>query len=241
MSFESHLEEAYAGFGQAGHLNTTDLRTLYYGRPDIYVSFTDDGEYEIEAGPREIDRPDAIVCYDVRDVIGRKVSSNEFYANVFRLKKNKGEFIEDVRRYRKEDLFNDVTVLRSMEIVDRDTFEDIWNQILRDSTIRHHFVRMWLLTEFIAKERNNRYYGILWRQILLSLGYVGFSDPSKAGILMGGRDPVTLYIDFDNREDLDILPIQRFRQDPRRRVADRVERKVKRISARRNRVAKRRT
>lgn len=241
MSFESQLEEAYAGFGQSAHIDTTDLRTLYYGRPDIFVAFTDDGEYEYEVGSREIDRPDAIVCYDVRDVIGRKVSSNAFYANVFRLKKSKGEFIDDVRRYRKEDLYNDVTVLRSMEIVRADTFESIWNQILRDSTIRHQFTKMWLLTEFIAKERNSRFYGILWRQILLSLGYVGFSDPSKSGILMGGREPVTLYIDYDSRENLDILPIQKFRQDPRRRVADRVDRKVKRMSTRRNRVAKRRT
>lgn len=241
MSFESHLEEAYAGFGQSGHIKTTDLRTLYYGRPDIYIAFTDDGEYEYEVGSREIDRPDAIVCYDVRDVIGRKVSSNAFYANVFRLKKNRGEFVDDVRRYKKDDLHNDIAFLKAMDIVSAETFDAIWSQINKDTTIRHDFVKMWLLTEFMSKEKSARQYGKIWREILLALGYVGFSDPSKAGILMGSRDPVTIYIDYDSKEDLDILPIQKFREDPRNRVANRVERKVKRLSTRRNRVAKRRT
>lgn len=239
--FDALIEEAYAGFGQSGHIYTTDLRTLYYGRPNVYLAFTDDGVIEEEGSSREMDRPDAIICYDIRDVIGRKVSSNKFYANVFRIKKSGGEFINDIRNYKKDELNNDVVLLKLMDIIDPDVFDGIWYQINRDTTIRHSFVKLWLLTEFIAKEKDSRNFGEVWNKILMGLGYIGFSDPSKTGVLLGTREPVTIYLDYDNRTNLDILPIQKYRVDPRQRTSDKVERMRKRMTTRRNRVAKRRT
>ena len=239
--FEDMIEEAYAGFGQSGHVYTTDLRTLYYGRLNVYLGFTDDGVIKVKGASNEMDRPDGIICYDIKDVIGRKVSSNKFYANVFRIKMNRGEFVKDIRNYKRDELHNDVALLRAFNVISPDVFDDIWYQINRDTTIRHDFVKMWLLTEFMAKEKDNRNFGKVWREILMSLGYIGFADPSRTGVLLGTREPVVIYLDYENREDFDILPIQKYRVDPRQRTSTKVDRMRDRMAVRRNRVAKRRT
>lgn len=238
--FERKLEEA-ASFGLSSHLDVVDLRALYYGRNDVYVSFTDDGDYEIEGSSREMDRPDGIICYEVSDVVGKKVQSSHFYANVFRMKKTNGTFLSDIRYYRKEDLTNDITLLTAMKLIDDTMLDRIIYSVFRDTTIRHEFTKLWTITEFVAKSISSRNFGEEWRDILLSLGYIGFSDPSKTGEIMGERKVVTIYLDYEKRTDLDILPIQKHRTDPRQRVRQRVERKVKRLGVRRRRVAKRRT
>jgi hypothetical protein len=241
MTFEDTLDEAYRGFGQSSHLYTTDLRTLYYGRPDVYLTFTNDGEISTENTAQEMDRPDSIICYDIRDVIGKKVTSSAFYANVFRIKKSGGEFIDDIRRYKKDELLADVAILRAIKVIDPIDFDAMWKKINRDTTIRHDFVKLWLLTEFIAKQRNSRDFGEVWQSLLLRLGYIGFSDPSKTGVLVGEREPVTIYLDYESRKEFDILPIQKHREDPRQRVRDKIERKMKRMqyTTKRNRIAKR--
>ncbi len=237
--FDQVIEEA--SFGLSSHLDVVDLRALYYGRNNIYVAFSDDGDYTFEGGSRELDRPDAIICYDVRDVVGHKVRSSKLYANVFRLKKSSGIFLEDIRYYKRDELETDLSYLRAMQPVSTSVLEGIIYEVMRDTTIRHDFMKLWTITEFIAKTIDLRNFGSEWRELLISLGYIGFSDPSKSGSLLGTKEVVTVYLDYENRQDLDILPIQKHRSDPRQRVRQRVDRKVKRLNVRRNRVAKRRT
>lgn len=237
--FDDLIEEA-AGFGLAAHIDTTELRLLYYGRKDLYAAFTHEGEISTSPKSNEIDRPDSIVCYDVKDIVGRKASSNLFYANIFRVNKNRGKFLNDIRLYSRDDFRNDVAILRAMKIIKEDEFNQILGFIQRDTSIRHDFMRLWILTEAISKSKSSRNYSKIWRDTLMDLGYVGFSDPSRTGYLLGTREQVTIYLDYDSRVDLDILEIQKHRTDPRRRIRDRVERKVRRMGVSRNRIAKRR-
>ena len=237
MNFEDKLEEAMM-FGTGSYMDLDELRLLYHGRRDIYVSFTDQGDFYFQTQNNEIDRPDSIVCYPVNDVIGRKVSTSEFYANVFRLNKTKGEFISNINHYTNDDLAGDLVLIRQMNISDADTREDIINDIMRDSRIRKPFDKLWNITEFLSKTRSS--YGAVWKKMLMDLGYIGFADPSSSGIFTGYRTPAVIYLDYKSRSDLDIIPIQKHRMDPRKRVRDKVERQVRRMGVRRNRIAKRR-
>lgn len=235
MNLEEMINEVYRGFGQSSHLNVEELRLLYYGRPDVYLSFTDDGDMETEHNGL----PDCYIAYDVRDVVGRKVQDGSFYGYVYRIKKNQGSFIDDVRRYSNEQLSRDMDALRSLGIVDEDEFDRLYMRVGMDTRIRHTFERLWRMTQIMAQTGSDRNTGSLWKEILLALGYVGFSDPSRSGML-GKKEQRTLYIDYERREDLDILPIQSHRVDPRRRVERQIERYRRKMRGSRNRVSRRR-
>lgn len=239
MSFEEKLTETMA-FGTSSYMKLDDLRMLYYGRRDIYVSFTDDGDQNIQASEREIDRPDSIVCYKINDVIGRRVSTREFYANVFRLNPNKGKFISDISFYTNDDLESDLTDLGLSYFSKSDVLDQVTRMITSSARVRSPFERLWTITEFFSKEISSNY-GKTWREMLMGLGYTGFSDPKSTGIFTGDRSPTTIYLDYGSRVDLDILPIQKFRRDPRKRIQQRINRLVKRMAPRRNSVAKSRT
>lgn len=233
MSFDQTIEEAYRGFGLSSHIDTSELRLLYYGRPDIYITFTDDGDVDTAHD----DIPDSFISYDIRDVVGRKVQSSEFYAYVYRIDKSRGKWMDDVRRYRREDFHSDMEALKAMEWVE--DFDDIVRQVGMDTRLRHDFERLWAVSKHVAMSLSERNYRLVWARVLRSVGYIGFSDPSRSGML-GRREVMSVFLDYDNREDLDILPIQKFREDPRRRVEWQVERYRRRMRGARNRVARRR-
>lgn len=239
MSFDDLIEEKM-GFGTGSYMDLDELRLLYYGRRDLYIAFTDDGEYDFEQSPREIDRPNSIVCYPVNDVVGRKVRTSEFYANVFRLNKNRGEFIKNINHYSKDDLMIDLAVIKDLSPADAAETDMIIQEVMYDTRIRKPFEKFWTITEYISKTRGSLF-GRVWRKLLLDMGYIGFADPSNTGIFTGYRTPAVVYIDYQAKNDIDILPIQKHREDPRKRVRDKVSRMVRRMGVRRNRIAKRRT
>lgn len=239
MNFDELIEEKM-GFGTGSYMDLDELRLLYHGRRDIYIEFTDDGEHVTSPQPTEIDRPDSIVCYPVNDVIGRKVSTSEFYANVFRINKTRGEFIKNINHYTSDDLAGDLILIRQLSPSSEDDTNMIISDIMRDTRIRKPFERLWAITEFISKTKGSDF-GRVWNRLLRDMGYIGFADPSSSGLFTGYRTPAVIYVDYSGRSDLDILPIQKHRMDPRRRVRDKVERMVARMGARRDRIAKRRT
>lgn len=237
-SFEEQLEEARS-FGLSSHLDVDELRLMYYGRLDVYVTFTDEGELSFSPDDRELDRPDGVIAYDVRDVVGKKVASGEFYGNVLRLSANFGRHVEDVKHYSNDHLRADIVKLRGLETIETDVVDLIIDEVLSDSSFTSPFSKFWRITEYLSKLTSTQVYGSIWASILLDLGYVAFSDPSRTGTLTGKREPVTLYIDQDRIEEVDVLPIQKHRKDPRGRVRAAVERRRKLMRNARNRIAKR--
>lgn len=237
--FDRLIEESYRGFGTSARLDLDELRLLYYGRKDIYISFSDKGDYYFETQSRELHRPDSILCFAVNDVVGRKVTSSEFYANVFRPRIT-GRRINDVRRYDRDDLNSDLILLQRELRYSDDDWIGIVSPILRDTTIRFDFDRLWDITDDIARRRGGDH-GQQWNWLLRKVLKISIiSDPDGTGNISFGRQPTTLFIDYNNKSDLDILPIQANRIDPRKHTRERVERKVQRMGVKRNRIAKRR-
>lgn len=236
MDFVELIEESYRGFATGSYLELDELRLLYYGRWGIYVTFTDDGSYDFETTVRELDRPDGVLCHSLNDVIARRVSSSEFYANVLRI--DSSGVMSDIRRYTRDDFMRDVTKLREQHLVDDETFDGFLYEVQGNVRIRYDFQRLWDFTEELAKEKGGGDFGKEWKKMLMGLGYDGFTDPHGTGIIAAGKRPVTLYMDYRNRRDLDILPIQKNRKDPRLHTRQQVERMADRMQTRRNRVAK---
>jgi len=235
--FEDHLEEsineAYSGFGQSAHMDIKELRRLYYGRKNIYVTFTDDGDITID----NQQTPEGLICYELNDVIGKKVKSNEFYAYVFRADKNRGKFLENINEYNRDSFLRDVEYLRLKEYVeDLDTLVNFYGY---NSYIRKEFERLWVVTHQIAIRTFPEEINYMWANILFSLGYVGFHDPSRSDLL-GSKQPTTVLLNYKDREDLDILPIQEYREDPRSRITKYVNRERMKMRGAKNRIAKRR-
>lgn len=239
MSEFIDLLERYQGFGQSSHLDLDEIRLLYYGRPSIFVSFTDDGEYDLKpTNLVDMDRPDSILCYDVRDVVGRKVRSGAFYANIFRPIVDKRS-IKNIKQYSKQDFKIDSLILTE-KYGHLESWGLLKSQYIDSIRFKSEFTRLWELTSALAYEIGGDH-GKVWNFILRDeLKYGMISDPTGSGVFVSGRTPATLIIDYNNRIDMDILPIQKYRIDPRRHTREMVERKVRKLAGSRNRIAKRR-
>jgi len=229
-NFDQLLTES---FSAASYLDVSELRALYYGRLDLFVSFTDDSRY-VEDGDGT--RPAGIVSYRVEDVVGRKASSSDFYAYVFRVKKSSGRFLEDIRNYTNEDLIKDLRLIEQLPYVFEDDFELVKKSVTKNSLLRRPFERLWEAGRILSGAKDE-----IWARIYKDIGYIAFNDPSGTGILIRRRSPVCLLLDTKAKTDLDIVPIQKYRVDRRRRIVDDVNRTVARLRTKRNRVSKRTT
>lgn len=238
MDFDEMIEESYRGFGTGQELKLDDLRLLYYGRQNVFVSFSDNGEHEFYTQSTELDRPKSVLCYKVNDVVGRKTSTSEFYMNVFRAD-TRGEWIHDIRRYSKDQLNKDLERLRSIAKIDGHEWVLLISPIMKNIRIRNEFERLWQITHALAYKKNPDNFDDTWANLLMGLGYSMISDPEGTGILAIGRSPVNLYLDTERVENLDVLPAQKRRRDPRRHMRDRIERQRKLMRNARNRVARR--
>lgn len=228
-------------FSAASYMDVSELRLLYHGRIDLFVTFTDDGRSTDEPNSSEV-RPAGLICHAINDVVGRKIQSSTFYGNVFRINKTykSRKFLADVRQYDSSDLKQDIESLYTLSYLEHEDIDSVVNKVSVQSRIRTMFHRFWEITRKIANARGGRYASKYWRRILFDLGYNGFNDPHGTGILIKQKKPVCLWLDKDGINEIDIVPIQKFRKDPRRRIANQVSRDVRRMATRRHQIAKKR-
>lgn len=232
MNKNTQLDES---FSQSGVLDVDELRRLYYGRLNVMTAFTDDGEYVYDSQiSGKLGRPTSLLSHRVIDVVAKKVKSKEFYANIFRLKSSK-KIVDDIKSYSNVDLSKDIEKIIKLKKLDEETTQELIEIVLRSS--KSSFEKLWEITKNISGEMGGDT-GNNWRNILLDLGYAAFIDLHGSGIFMKGNYPCVVYIDYDQKEDLDIVPIQRHRRDPRRRTNEYVARRLKRLEPARKRVAK---
>jgi len=221
----------------ASVMELTDLRALYYGRIDMYVSFTDDGDFRLsgyESG--KLERPYGIKSYTVENVVGRKASSPDLYGIVFR-RRGSGRYLSDIRSYSQERLNEDLELLDTLSYVDKDDLESAKAAVLFNPRMRRNFEKFWNITKRIA-DRKGQSGDKFWSRMLDDLGYSGFEDPSGLGIIGKRGELCSIWLDEKSVEMFDIVPIQKRRRDPRRRIRDKIDREVKKMHSRRNRVAK---
>lgn len=233
-AFDTAISEA---FSNASYMEVRGLRALYYGRLDMYASFTDDGVIQtsgMEGG--SLVRPAGVLGHTIDAIVGRKVSSSYFYATVFRWRKQK-IFVEDIRAHTYEKYQDDLELFRTLPYIKPSVRENA-EKAAESSLLRSYFERLWVLTR-TAAEASGSISDRVWARILDDLGYAGFADPAGKGILIPERVPCTLILDEKQITELDIVPIQKYRVDPRRRIVDQVNRKVRKMATKRNRIAKR--
>jgi hypothetical protein len=236
MDFLELLQEEAPSF--AGYMDIKEIMRLYYGRLGMYVSFSNDEKLDMSGfDASDLNRPYAVKAYTVDTVVGRKVFSAKFYGHVFRIINKNRKFLNDIRDYTREDFIEDYEAMMLFPYL---STEEVYNaRMIVDSNprIRSAFQRFWEMVKLIVSSEG-KLADKLWRRILLDLGYGGFTDQSGQGIMAKGKQTITLILDERDIEVYDIVPIQKFRVDKRQRVIDQINKKNKRMHARRNRVAK---
>lgn len=234
MSFDDALEEAVSN---ATVMDVSELRMLYYGRIGVYASFSNDGEH-VSTGIKkgQLEHPMGVIAYSIPAIVGKKVSSPDFYANVFRLRPNG---VLDSSSYSRDDLNTDIETLRILPGMKDQYVTDAVEIATANLRLRSNFERLWVITREISE--NYPQADKKWRDILIDLGYDAITDKRGRKLITKSTEPVTLVLNMNSMTDLDIVPIQKYRKDRRQSVVRKINLKNKRLWQARNRVAKRRT
>lgn len=233
------LEEAMSN---ASYMNVQEMRILYYGRMDLYAAFSDNDKVDLSGREgSDLVRPYGLLCFPIDTIIARKVGTNLHYAHITRFRGRGEGFLANISTYNRDDFFTDLEVMKAIPYLGEELVSRVWHEIGTRSLSISYFQQFWNLTKSLAEEKNKSNADKFWRRILEDLGYDGFNDPSGKGILTKARIPATLLIKYKDRMDIDIMPVQKYRKDRRRMLTDRIDLKVKRLHARRNRIARQKT
>lgn len=214
------LKEA---FSAASYMDVTELRQMYYGRSNLYVSFTDSINY-IKSGKDSgaLIRPWSILVNSVNEVVARKVSTPYFYANVIRI--DKRGWLSDIRQYDDRQLKKDIQSLTQLSFLEESFVNTVVEYVVDRKRGDKKFEILWEITKRLSK--NNE---MTWNKIFLELGYTGFTDQTGTGIF-GSRYPQSIVLTEDVMTYLDTVSIQKYRTDNRTRIKDRIE-QVQRLTS----------
>lgn len=239
--FLSKIEELEEAMSFASYMDVTDLRLLYYGRNSMYATFSDTDKLETSGfDGNELKRPTGYVSYTINDIVARKVSTHLLYAHVFRARDSGGGFVSDVKNFTLEEYNEAVKYIRTLNYLNQEDVEWFVELVSSNLRLRRPIERLWALTRAIVYSQGKRA-DDLWARILLDIGYTGFSDVSGTGLLGKRNKPVTLILDKSIMNVIDIVEVQKYRDDKRNRISDNVKRHNRLSKTHRNRIAKRRT
>lgn len=233
------LEQLDEAFSNVSFVDVSELRTLYYGRQNLFVSFSDSGEYEItgyELG--ELDHPRGVISHSMETVVAKKIGTSLFYANVFRYRGGSTSIL-DINSYSRDDYKSDIETLELLPHIDFIDLSDALDKVASNVRLRSYFDRLWHLTKELAG--SGRQADASWAKILIDLGYHSLVDNVGKGVIVTNRSPVMLVLDTSNILEMDIVPVQKYRKDRRMNVIRRINKKNKRLWLTRNRIAKRKT
>lgn len=241
QTFEQLLAEENASpINAASWLGLDELRMLYYGRPDILITFSNDDKFEMNGMvENQLKHPKGFKCYDIKDVIGRHVTTDRLYAHVMRLSKtiSKGKVLKDLKDYTDKQLERDLeslTALYTAEFIKQYVDKNKMN-----AKMRFPFERLWYITKDIA-DNYGTHGDEVWTKIMKHLGYVGFVDDGYG--LVGKRNKkVTLILKPSIVDQYDIVPIQKYKKETRKNVVDKIGSATKLMYSRRSAVAKEKT
>lgn len=246
MNDETNLEESQSAarrFSATGVLDTTPLMR-YYNRRNVFVSFTDTGDFIYDIPKSDIGY--GIISYPVNDVIGRKVNETTLYGRVFRLDyKNRPHLL--VSQYRKAMLDADknrirsyITDARTSREFDGDFHQGQLDVIFSDASMKASdsgfFGQLWFIVNEIAK---NHHYDIEAYQLFIQLGYSVIYDDTGRGIITSRRTPVLLMFDENEVQNLEIVSVQKFKKEQNSYMKFRINRfnNLTKVSNARRRIA----
>lgn len=224
----------------AGFTDVDELRALYYGRLDLYVSFTDDWKYLTsgrDSGGR-LSKPAGIIAHTIDTIVGKKAGTHMFYGRVFRMRSSGRAFINDVRQYSGTRYTEDKELLSSLGFFTEEEIERVIQEVEENSVLKSDFARIWEITKRLSMTKGQQLADKYWREVFVGLGYDAFNDPSGTGIIGDPHVPVLLLLNYDKKRDLDIVHVQKYRVDKRKMVTDRVARENHKMRLHRDRIAK---
>jgi len=239
--FLTNIEETLYSLNEAtsyaSYMNVDELRHLYYGRVNILVSFSNDEKLNTSGYyQNRLIRPKGILGYSVEDVVGRRVSSNRFYGHVYRDKVSNTNAIRDIQSYSSEDLGRDLEKMKTFSYINPHALEDAIIVSENNPRMRRNFEVLWSIMQTIIQRERNA--DRIWARLFQDLGYDAITDQRGLGFLSDAKASTTLIFDHRDIEMFDIVPIQKYRTDPRRATRDKVDRIVERLRTRRRTVAK---
>lgn len=234
---EQESQDLSEAVSEAGVMDVSELRALYYGRLNIMVAFSNDHEYDVDGDASgRVYRPYGVIAYPVNDVVAKKVISPNWYAHVFRDKSSSSESIQDIQTYSTEQYSRDFETMKSLDYINQDALRDAEDRVRHNARLRTPFMRLWTTINLLLENVSNS--DMIWSQIFMDMGYKVIKDQRGTGLFGRRNVPTYLFLEQSVMERFDIVPIQKHRDDRRRRVTDQVDRIVKRLRTRRNRVAK---
>ena len=222
-------------FSYASYMGVDEMRHLYYGRPNLFVSFTQDDVVH-KKGSTDPVTPYGIVAYHLNDVIARKAKTTELYAAVMRFKESSSKAFVNVSRYNYSSYKKDIDKLYSFNYIEEAEIDFIVSDIEQAQKNQTYFERLWELTRRIAFRRSKSQ--LVWRYILMDMGYTALNDHRGIGLFAKDGTPSVLILDFENADVVDIMPIQKYKKDPRSYVRKRIKLANKNSWVRRNKIAK---
>lgn len=190
----------------------------YYGRLDVYVSFTDDGEYDMDGSIDGNIRPEGIFGYMINDVVGRTSRESTLYAKVFRYKERSREPL-NVQNYRMDDYELDYQKLVSMYPEHDELLDEIYTLVPGQLSIKNPFSHLWQLTFRFAASMVKGLKNIkkFWGEILKDIGYDAIIDKTGTGVISRKRKPCIVVLEAEV-EDLEIVSTQKYKKEQNTRI-----------------------
>lgn len=231
MSDEIELTEGQSAvrrFSATGVLDTSNLMR-YYNRRNIFVSFTDTGDFIYDLPNSDIKH--GIVSYPVNDVIGRRARDTTLYGRVFRLDyKNTPHLL--VSQYRqamlesdKKRIRNFLTDVRATREFDGEFHQGQIDVIFSNASMKAtdggFFGQLWFIVNEIS---NNHHYDVSADQLFIQLGYSVIYDDTGRGVIVSRNTPVLLMFDESEVQNLEITSIQKFKKEQNSYMKFRIDR-----------------
>lgn len=214
----------------------------YYNRLDVFVSFTDDGEYDLTGKIDKNIRPDGIFAYPINDVVGRASREGTIYGRVFR-HKTVVDGALNINQYRMDDFDKDKEKLEKLFPEKADDIDYLYTIVPGLLNADTAFARLWMLTYRVSLIVGGRsQYKATWAVMMRALGYDSVIDKVGRGIISKKRTPCLIVFDIkeNNVEDLEVVSTQANKKEINSRIASYIARfnATTKVSNARNRIKK---
>jgi hypothetical protein len=200
------------------------LRMLYYGRLDLFVSFTDNEKYQLGGGKFY-----GVMATKVDDVVGRKptIPTNK-YAYVFRYQ-TKTDAVLDANNFPSTTLNEILQAMELLTFVDQDALRNAIGKVKSSSKyLGKSFTALLYVLSEVAPQ--TQFKQMVMSKIMMDLGYEIIIDKKGAYTFLNHS--------LVEQNSLHILPYQTFKEEDRINVTRKIDKINKRLSAVRGRVAK---
>ncbi len=216
----------------------------YYGRLDVYASFTDDGEFDMYGAVDGNLRPYGVFAYMINDVVGRRSRESTLYARVFRYRERSKQPL-NVQQYTMDDYELDYQKMLRMFPDHEEVLDEIYTLVPGQLSIKNAFAHIWQLTFRFAAKLSKGLKSIkeTWAELFQKLEYDAVIDKRGTGIIDSDRKPCLIVLgDTAGQliEDLEIVSTQVYKKEQNSRIYFKIARfnRLTAVANARNRIKK---